>query len=371
MTDWLHTFTRRHLKLIFVLCCIGSSAIFFDGDNIPVPRPVLGVIGIGLGLGIELAYWMFSTDLTKAITKKDLGAIVSSLLFTLLGMGASWFLFTNAALVLGWAPKTAILPDIDRTKWAVIIGGVVSGLVLAMSLRREHPKDETDITAIAYSVARVAPYASNEEKLRLMGELATASSRYSRPPEERVKQRIVEALPAVQPQETHRASLQKVARVPPSQPAPSLAAPLPQARRQGLWSRARNFFKVQEVPGGQAALPVPEKDAEGTPAQRRAAPLRPDQPQVRPTGEQVDYPPSDDLEADTRPLEALLAENLPDPSSGTEWPAEDTPYPPFPAVRTPVGGRGNHQTPVQGVYHVLEGPGHPPESERADGSSFP
>ena len=369
MSDWLLNFAHRHLKLIFVVCFIGSSSIFFDGGNIPVPHPVLGAIGIGLGFGIELCYWMFSTDLTKAITKRDVGGILINLIFTLFGMGASWFLFTNAALVLGWAPKTAILPGVDRSHWAFIIGGVVSGLVLALSLRREHPKDETDITAIAYSVTRVAPYASNEEKLRLMGELSTASAKYSHRPESRPTPRLGEALSAGQPQGTPRASLQAEAPRSTTQPAASLAAPKPSTQGPGLVQWVKGLFSsIQEVPAAPAALPAPGEDA-----QHSELPPLPRTPERQsraqaPTGEQVAYPA--DVEEQARLLSNLLDEQPPYLPAEAEPEAPAATEPPFPGVRKPAGGEGNHRTPVQGVYQIFEEPGHRAESESADDGSF-
>ena len=106
MLEALHRAGHKYLKLLFVAALAGSSALFFIGSAMPKPPGiVIVVIGGALGVALEWAYFTVSCDLTLSISEGSKGGIARDLFYTLIGGGASWFLFTNAALHVGWAPR--------------------------------------------------------------------------------------------------------------------------------------------------------------------------------------------------------------------------------------------------------------------------
>ncbi len=69
MIDILHHAGHKYLKVLFVLALAGSSALFFSGAAITAPPIVVVIIGTTLGIALEWAYFVFSCDLTEAITE--------------------------------------------------------------------------------------------------------------------------------------------------------------------------------------------------------------------------------------------------------------------------------------------------------------
>lgn len=178
MLEALHHAGHKYLKLLFVLALAGSSALFFIGAAIPKP-PALVVIIVGgvLGVAIEWAYFTVSCDLTESISEGHRGGIALNLLYTLAGGVASWFLFTNAALHVGWAPTDDLI-GLSRVHWAMILAGLIVLVVFVLSARRKRPENSTDMQAIARSVSILLPNAPPSVQLRLLSVIAGEAAKY-------------------------------------------------------------------------------------------------------------------------------------------------------------------------------------------------
>ncbi len=176
MIDALHRTGHRWLKVLFVLALAGSSALFFIGAAIPQPPALLVVIvGAVLGIAIEWSFFVVSCDLQESITEGNGLAIARNLFYTLVGGGASWFMFTNAALAIGWAPHDVLI-GLSRQQWAMIMAALIVGIVFILSARRKPLKSQTDLQAIARSVSIMAPGLDAGEQLKLLAAIATAAS---------------------------------------------------------------------------------------------------------------------------------------------------------------------------------------------------
>jgi bacteriorhodopsin len=176
MLDALHRAGHRWLKILFVLALAGSSTLFFIGSVVDKPPTLLVVIvGAILGVAIEWSYFTVSCDLTESISEGHKGGIFVNLLYTLVGGAASWFLFTNASLVVGWAPRDAIT-GLSRQQWAMIMAALIVGIIFMLSARRKPNKNQADLQAIARSVAIMAPGLDAAEQLALLSAIATAGS---------------------------------------------------------------------------------------------------------------------------------------------------------------------------------------------------
>lgn len=178
MQESLHKAGHKYLKLLFVLALAGSSAMFFIGSTIPRP-PALVVIIVGavLGVAVEWSYFTVSCDLSEAITEGNKGGVFINLLYTLAGGVASWFLFTNAALHVGWAPTDDLI-GLSRTTWAMILAGLIVVVIFVLSARRKKPENTTDMQAIARAVTIMVPNAPASVQLRLLGAIATEAAKY-------------------------------------------------------------------------------------------------------------------------------------------------------------------------------------------------
>lgn len=182
MQESLHRAGHKYLKLLFVLALAGSSAMFFIGPALPKP-PALVVVIVGaiLGLALEWSYYTFSCDLTEAISEGNRGGIVVNGIYTLAGGAASWFLFTNAALHVGWAPTDDLL-GLSRTAWAMIMAGLIVVVIFVLSARRKRPTDQADLQAIGRAVTILLPNASDQERLQLLATIASAASKSHQAP---------------------------------------------------------------------------------------------------------------------------------------------------------------------------------------------
>jgi hypothetical protein len=178
MQEALHKAGHKYLKLLFVLALAGSSTLFFIGSAIPRP-PALVVILVGavLGVAIEWSYFTVSCDLSEAITEGNKGAIAINLLYTLAGGVASWFLFTNAALHVGWAPTDDLI-GLSRVTWAMILAALIVVVIFVLSARRKKPENATDLQAIGRMVTIMAPNAPPNVQLGLLRDIAAAAAKY-------------------------------------------------------------------------------------------------------------------------------------------------------------------------------------------------
>jgi hypothetical protein len=178
MLRMIHEGGHRYLKVLFLLACAGSSAMFFAGPALPnPPTPVVITIALLLGLAIEWGYCTFSCDLTEAITEKNTGGVLISLVYTLIGGVASWFLFTNAAISLHWTPKDH-LTGLSQTQWAMLMAALIVLIIFALSARRERVKDKADLQAIARSVSVMLPHAPASTQLHLLSVIASEAAKY-------------------------------------------------------------------------------------------------------------------------------------------------------------------------------------------------
>ena len=168
MMEALHKAGHKYLKLLFVVALAGSSALFFIGAAAPKP-PGLVVILVGavLGVAIEWAYFTVSCDLTESVTRGNKGGIALNLFYTLAGGVASWFLFTNAALHVGWAPTDDLI-GLSRVTWAMIMAGLIVLIIFVLSARRKPNVSEMDMSAIARSIEIHMPNASQGVKVRIL-----------------------------------------------------------------------------------------------------------------------------------------------------------------------------------------------------------
>lgn len=145
MLDALHNAGHKYLKILFVLALAGSSALFFIGAAVPKPpEAVVIAIGAVLGVAIEWSYFVVSCDLTEAITEDNTRGMVLNVLYTIAGGAASWFLFTNAALHVGWAPTDELL-GLQCEHWAMIMDALVVLVVFALSARRKRTTAVADL----------------------------------------------------------------------------------------------------------------------------------------------------------------------------------------------------------------------------------
>jgi len=173
--DALHKAGHRWLKVLFVLALAGSSALFFIGAAIPRPPGLLVVlVGAVLGVAIEWSFFTVSCDLTEAITERDWMGVAKSGFFTLVGGAASWFMFVNASLYVGWSPVDAVL-GLSRVAWSMIMAALIVGIVLVLSIRRK-PGKQTDLQSIGRVVTLLLPDASDQERLQLLSSIAQAAS---------------------------------------------------------------------------------------------------------------------------------------------------------------------------------------------------
>lgn len=192
MLRMIHEAGHKYLKVLFLLACAGSSALFFAGAALPTPpAPVVIGVSIALGLAVEWGYCTFSCDLTEAITEGNRGGIAISLVYTLLGGVASWFLFTNAAITLHWAPRDH-LTGLDQKTWAMLMAALVVLIIFALSARRERVKDQTDLQSIARAVTVMLPHAPSSTRLQLLSTIAAEAAKH----EERQRAEPARKLPA-------------------------------------------------------------------------------------------------------------------------------------------------------------------------------
>src|SRR5215472_2834025 len=175
MIETLHHTGHKYLKVLFVLALAGSSALFFSGAAITAPPIVVVIIGTTLGIALEWAYFTFSCDLTEAITEGDKTGVFVNLLYTLAGGGASWFLFTNAALHVGWAPVDELL-GLSRQQWAMAMAALIVVVIFILSARRKPVKSQTDMQALGRMVTILLPDGTPQEQLRLLSTIAGAAS---------------------------------------------------------------------------------------------------------------------------------------------------------------------------------------------------
>lgn len=205
MLHALHHAGHRYLKLLFVLALAGSSALFFIGAALPKPPALLVVlVGAALGIAVEWAYFTVSCDLTESISERDGWGIARNLIYTLVGGAASWFLFTNAALTVGWAPHDEVI-GLDRVTWAKIMALLIVAIVFILSARRQRVKDETDLQAIARSVSIMLPHAPAATRLHLLSVIASEAAKYETVIEGSSEKSVVvskrpEALPTPKPE---------------------------------------------------------------------------------------------------------------------------------------------------------------------------
>lgn len=179
MLHALHQAGHKYLKLLFVIVLAGSSALFFIGAAIPQPPTLLVVvIGAGLGIALEWSYFTVSCDLTQSISEGSKGGIARDLLYTLIGGVASWFLFSNAALRVGWAPADDLL-GLSRKSWAMIMALIIVLVIFALSARRERPKNVSDLQAMARSISIMLPDASPAVQLQLLSAIASEAAKHA------------------------------------------------------------------------------------------------------------------------------------------------------------------------------------------------
>src|SRR5579871_6589877 len=198
MLESLHRAGHKYLKLWFVIALAGSSALFFVGSALPKPPAIVViVVGAVLGVAIEWSYYTVSCDLTEAITRGDKGGIALNFFYTLAGGVASWFLFTNAALHVGWAPTDDLI-GLSRVHWAMILAGLIVVVVFVLSARRKPVQNEMDMSAIARSIEIHMPNAPQAVKMRILkamlDEAEQAVTQQALPPG-----RVIEAAPASRP----------------------------------------------------------------------------------------------------------------------------------------------------------------------------
>lgn len=168
MLESLHRSGHRYLKLLFVIALAGSSAMFFVGDAVSKPPAiVVAVIGAVLGISIEWSYFVVSCDFTESITRGDKGGIALNFLYTVAGGAASFFLFTNAALVVGWAPHDELI-GLDRKTWSMVMAGLIVVVIFVLSARRKPNKSDMDMSAIARSIEIHMPNATTVVKVRML-----------------------------------------------------------------------------------------------------------------------------------------------------------------------------------------------------------
>jgi|GEM_PF-1733582 len=176
MQDILHRAGHKYLKLLFVLALAGSSALFFIGPAIPKPPAVVVVIVGGvLGLALEWSYFTFSCDLTEAISEGNKAGIAVNAFYTLAGGAASWFLFTNAALHVGWAPTDDLL-GLARQTWAMVMAGLIVVVIFVLSARRKRSTNQADLQAMGRAVTIMLPTADDATRLQLLSTIAKAAS---------------------------------------------------------------------------------------------------------------------------------------------------------------------------------------------------
>ena len=178
MLRMIHEAGHKYLKVLFLLACAGSSAMFFAGAALPTPPlPVVLGVSVALGLAVEWGYCTFSCDLTEAITEGNKGGIALNLLYTLIGGVASWFLFTNAAITLHWAPRDH-LTGLSQTQWAMLMALLVVLIIFALSARRERVKDQMDLQSMARAVTVMLPHAPSSTRLQLLATIAAEAAKY-------------------------------------------------------------------------------------------------------------------------------------------------------------------------------------------------
>jgi uncharacterized membrane protein len=177
MLHLIHEAGHKYLKVLFLLACAGSSTLFFAGAALPTPpTPVVLGVSIALGLAVEWGYCTFSCDLTEAITEGNRGGILLNLLYTLIGGAASWFLFTNAAISLHWAPRSPLV-GLDQKTWAMLMAALVVLIIFALSARRERVKDQADLQSMARAVTVMLPHASSSTRLQLLSAIAAEAAK--------------------------------------------------------------------------------------------------------------------------------------------------------------------------------------------------
>ncbi len=229
MKTALHRAGHRYLKLLFVCALAGSSALFFIGAAIPRPPALLVIlIGAGLGIALEWSFFTVTCDLQEAISERNASAIARDGFFTAIGAVSSWFLFTNAALHVGWAPADS-LTGLSREQWAGIMGALVVAVVVALSLRRETPEQgKTDLQAIARAVSILLPDAPDSARLRLLSAIAAEAARYGG-----------QALPEETPAPVVQAPPALPVQVPASAP---IYAPVPAPESEGASNGTPSFW---------------------------------------------------------------------------------------------------------------------------------
>ena len=191
MLRMIHEAGHKYLKVLFLLACAGSSTLFFAGAALPTPpTPVVLGVSIALGLAVEWGYCTFSCDLTEAITEGNRGGMLLNLLYTLIGGAASWFLFTNAAISLHWAPRSPLI-GLDQKTWAMLMAALVVLIIFALSARRERVKDQADLQSMARAVTVLLPHAPSSTRLQLLATIAAEAAKH----EERQGATSVRALP--------------------------------------------------------------------------------------------------------------------------------------------------------------------------------
>lgn len=176
MQEALHKAGHKYLKLLFVLALAGSSAMFFIGPAIPKPPPlVVIIVGAALGLALEWSYFTFSCDLTEAISEGNRAGIAVNLLYTLAGGAASWFLFTNAALHVGWAPVDDLL-GLTRQQWSMILAALIVVVIFILSARRKRSDNAADLQSIGRVVTILLPNGTDAQRLALLSQIAQAAA---------------------------------------------------------------------------------------------------------------------------------------------------------------------------------------------------
>ena len=191
MVHLIHEAGHKYLKVVFLLACAGSSTLFFAGAALPTPpTPVVLGVSIALGLAVEWGYCTFSCDLTEAITEGNRSGVFISLLYTLIGGAASWFLFTNAAIASHWAPRSPLI-GLDQKTWAMLMAVLVVLIIFALSARRERVKDQADLQSMARAVMVMLPHASSSTRLQVLSTIAAEAARH----EERLGATPARALP--------------------------------------------------------------------------------------------------------------------------------------------------------------------------------
>lgn len=178
MMDALHKAGHKYLKVLFMVALAGSTVLFFIGSAVPRP-PALVIVIVGgvLGVAIEWAYFVVSCDLTESITRGHKGGVALNLLYTAAGGAASWFLFTNAALHVGWAPTDDLI-GLDRTRWAMILAGLIVVIIFVLSARRKPNVSEMDMSAVARSIEIHLPNAPQAVKARMLMAMLTEVAKY-------------------------------------------------------------------------------------------------------------------------------------------------------------------------------------------------